>query len=149
MMLLGKEERKVEKLMIRVVKNKTQTWLSSSRVPLAFHRGFEGDSIIQRDWPVQVRSRCGNEGSALRWGRGRQGPAFPHRFVCPAVGWGSSGTPGPLQSPSTHRLLPPRLHRRRRRQRFALGSARQEALLLPCPPAHSFANFQRLPRRRY
>lgn len=30
MMLLGKEERKLEKLMICVGKNKMQTWLSSS-----------------------------------------------------------------------------------------------------------------------
>lgn len=56
-MLLGKEERKLEKLMIRVVTNKAQTWLSSSCVPPAFHRCFEGDLIIQQDCPVQVRSR--------------------------------------------------------------------------------------------
>ena len=148
-MLLGKEERKLEKLMIYVVKNKVQTWLSSSCVLLAFHRGFEGDLIIQQDCPVPVRSRCGNEGSALQWGQGRQGPAFPHCFIRAAVGWGSTGTPGLLQSPSAHHLLPPRLCRRGRQRQFALGSACREASLLPCPPAHSFANFQRLPRKRY
>lgn len=61
-MSVGKEERKLQKLMIHVVKHKAQAWLSST--PLAFPRGLEGDLIIQQDCLVRVRSCCRKEGSA-------------------------------------------------------------------------------------
>lgn len=85
-LLLSKEERELEKLMIHGVKDKVQTWLS--RVPLAFHVGFAGALIIQQNWPAQGMKDQLYTGDLL--------PG-----VTSSVGQGDAGTPALLPHAST------------------------------------------------
>lgn len=122
MVLLGREERKLEKLMIQGVKNKVQTWLSC--VPLAFHTDFAGALIFQQDWPAQgVKDQLCTTN------------LLPG--VTSSLGWGDTGTPVLLPNPSTHGST------------GAGGShsltwfQNPELSLPPCLPVPSFADFQR------